>query len=116
MKNYLITGSGGSLAQEFLKKNYNAENYFYLLYNKRKPNIFNKNKNIKYLKFNFKDSRKINKFLSKKFNSKNNIDVIVNFAGSASPSKKINTLNYLDINEIYSINLFTPLPRGGAGR
>jgi 3-oxoacyl-[acyl-carrier protein] reductase len=109
MKKYIVTGSGGSIASEFIKKIYNTKDHFYLFYNNRKPNISNK-KNIDFLKFNFKDSRKIYNFLSKKFNSKKKIiDTIIHFAASASPYKKINLLNHKDINEIYNINLFSPL-------
>jgi 3-oxoacyl-[acyl-carrier protein] reductase len=109
MKHYLVTGSGGSLASEFINKIYNTRDHFYLFYNKKKPNFSNKNKNIDFLKFNFKNSKKISNFLFKKFNSNQKIDSIIHFAASASPYKKINTLNHQDINEIYNINLFSPL-------
>jgi NAD(P)-dependent dehydrogenase (short-subunit alcohol dehydrogenase family) len=34
---------------------------------------------------------------------------LINCAGSASPYKKFNTLDYKEISEIYNVNLFTPL-------
>jgi 3-oxoacyl-[acyl-carrier protein] reductase len=107
MKNYLFTGSGGSLATEIIKKLYNTKDNFYLLYNQRKPNLYKKN--VVLLKYDFKECKKIKKFLLNKFNSKIKIDIIIHCAGSASPYKQINKLNYQDINEIYNINLFSPL-------
>ena len=109
MKQYLVTGSGGSLASEFINKIYNTKDHFYLFYNKKKPNFLKKKKNINFLKFNFKDSKKISNFLFNKFKGKKKIDSIIHFAASASPYKKMNILNHRDINEIYNINLFTPL-------
>ena len=110
MTKYLISGVGGSLARTLLETIYNKDDFFYLLYNKKKPSFLSKNKNIIFLKFNFKDTSKVKSFLSKKFKSKkNNIDVLINCAGSASPHKKLNTLDHKEITQIYNINLFTPL-------
>ena len=44
------------------------------------------------------------------FKSKSkNIDILINCVGSASPYKKLNSLDYDEISEIYNVNLFTPL-------
>jgi short-subunit dehydrogenase len=110
MVKYLITGASGSLGKTLVEKIYNKDDFFYLFYNKKKPNYVKKNKNIIFCKFDFKNTHKIKSFLSKKFRSKlTNIDVLINCAGSASPYKKLNTLDYDEISEIYKINLFTPL-------
>jgi 3-oxoacyl-[acyl-carrier protein] reductase len=110
MVKYLITGASGSLGKTLVEKIYNKDDFFYLFYNKKKPSYIKKNKNIIFCKFNFKNTHKIKSFLSKKFRSKlTNIDVLINCAGSASPHKKLNTLDYDEISEIYKINLFTPL-------
>ena len=97
------------MAQSFIKDIYNEEDSFYLLYKEKKPTLIKK-KNVKFLKFDFKKSDKINSFLIKNFKKKKvYIDFLINFAGSASPHKKLNTLDYKDISEIYNINLFSPL-------
>ena len=70
MTKYLISGVGGSLARTLLETIYNKDDFFYLLYNKKKPSFLSKNKNIIFLKFNFKDTSKVKSFLSKKFKSK----------------------------------------------
>jgi short-subunit dehydrogenase len=109
MKNYLITGANGSIAKEFIEKVYNEKDNFYFFYNKAKPIFFYKKKNINFLKFDFEESNKISDFLTNKFNYKKKIDIIINFAATASPYKEINKLNYFYINKIYNVNLFTPL-------
>lgn len=110
MVKYLITGASGNLAKTLIEKIYNENDLFYLFYNKRKSTFFKKKKNIITLKFDFRETNKIVSFLASKFYSKSkNIDVLINFAGSASPYKRLNVLDYNEISEIYNINLFTPL-------
>ena len=57
--NVLITGSSGFIGSNLLKK-FKNNNHNVCLYNKQKPR-YKLNKNIKFLKFNFK---KMNSFLT----------------------------------------------------
>lgn len=111
MANYIITGSSGDLSQDFIKNNYKKSDNYFLFYNKNKPKFPNskKKKNFKLIKINFAKPSNLKKVFKKIMDTKLQIDFIINFAGSASPHKKLNSLNLSEFNEIYNINLFSPL-------
>ena len=111
MANYIITGSSGDLSQDFIKSNYKKNDYYFLFYNKNKPKFPNSknNKNFKLIKVDFAKPFNLKKIFKKIIDTKLQIDFIINFAGSASPHKKLNSLKLSEFNEIYNINLFSPI-------
>ena len=99
-KKILITGGSSGLGQSLVNNLLGNKNKIYCL---GRSKI--KNKNLRSEKCNFKNIKVIKKKLKKLLNTKK-LDYVFLNAGILGKIKKINQVNYKEIEEIFKVNVF----------
>ena len=101
-KKILITGGSSGLGQSLVIKLLQQNNKIYCL---SRSNVKKRNKNLKFIKCNLKQIHTIKPKLKKLIDTKT-LDYIFLNAGILGKIKKINEINYKEIEEIFKINVF----------
>ena len=99
-KKILITGGSSGLGQSLVNNLLGNKNKIYCL---GRSKI--KNKNLRSEKCNFKNIKVIKKKLKKLLNTKK-LDYVFLNAGILGKIKKINQVNYKEIEKIFKVNVF----------
>ena len=101
-KKILITGGSSGLGQSLVIKLLQQNNKIYCL---SRSNVKKRNKNLKFIKCNLKQIYTIKPKLKKLIDTKT-LDYVFLNAGILGKIKKINEINYKEIEEIFKINVF----------
>ena len=100
------SGLGQRIAREFIKENANVSLCARRL--KRLKKIFRNKKNIFFQKVDISNEKAIKKFIKKTIKIYGKIDILINNAGIAKPSR-IENIKYKDLKKTFEVNLFAPI-------
>ena len=99
------SGLGFRIAREFIKENANLSICARRLYKLKK--IYKGKAKVFFQKVDISDEEAIKKFIKKTVKIFGKIDILINNAGIAQPSK-IENIDYKDLKKTFEVNLFAP--------